>query len=57
MVGDTEYDIMMGKNAGTKTCGVTYGNGSRESLSEADWIIDDFGKLLEICLISSGSRS
>ena len=32
VVGDTEFDILMGRNAGTHTCGVTYGNGSRESL-------------------------
>lgn len=48
IVGDTSFDIQMGKNAGTRTCGVTYGNGSRESLSDADRIIDDFGKLLNI---------
>lgn len=48
VVGDTSFDILMGKNAGTRTCGVTYGNGSRESLSDADWVIDDFGKLLDI---------
>ena len=48
MVGDTVFDIDMGRNAGVKTCGVTYGNGSRESLSNADWLIDDFGKLLEL---------
>lgn len=48
VVGDTTFDISMGRNAGTKTCGVTYGNGSRESLAEADWLTDDFGKLLEI---------
>ena len=51
VVGDTSFDIMMGKNAGTRTCGVTYGNGTRESLSDADWIIDDFGKLLDIVSI------
>ena len=45
VVGDTVFDI---KNAGTRTCGVTYGNGSRESLSEADWLIDDFSKLIEL---------
>ena len=44
----SEFDIQMGRNAGTRTCGVTYGNGSMESLSDADWIIDDFGKLLDI---------
>ena len=48
MVGDTVFDIEMGRNAGVKTCGVTYGNGSRESLSNADWLIDDFEKLLEL---------
>ena len=48
VVGDTVFDIEMGINAGTKTCGVTYGNGSRESISAANWIIDDFGQLLDI---------
>lgn len=48
MIGDTVFDINMGINAGVKTCGVTYGNGSKESLSDADWVIDDFGSLLEL---------
>ena len=48
VVGDTVFDIKMGKNAGTRTCGVTYGNGSRESLADADLIIDDFCQLLEV---------
>lgn len=48
VVGDTTYDIQMGRNAGTWTCGVTYGNGSRESLADADWIIDDFAELLTL---------
>lgn len=48
MIGDTVFDINMGINAGVKTCGVTYGNGSRESLSDADWVIDNFGSLLEL---------
>jgi phosphoglycolate phosphatase len=47
VVGDTVFDIDMGRNAGVRTCGVTYGNGSRESLSSADFLIDDFGQLLE----------
>lgn len=46
VVGDTTFDIQMGKAAGTRTCGVTYGNGSIESLADADRIIDDFGELL-----------
>lgn len=46
VVGDTTFDIQMGKAAGTRTCGVTYGNGSIESLADADRIIDNFGELL-----------
>lgn len=47
VVGDTWYDIEMGKRAGVKTCGVTYGNGTREELIQAgaDYLVDDFGKL------------
>ena len=48
VVGDTYFDIDMGKNAGTRTCGVTYGNGSRESMSSADHLIDNFGQLLKL---------
>lgn len=48
VVGDTRYDIEMGRNAGTKTCGVTYGNGSREELCEADFVISRFSKLLDV---------
>lgn len=48
VVGDTVFDIHMGKNAGTRSCGVTYGNGSRESLADATWLIDDFGQLLNL---------
>ena len=50
MVGDTAMDMLAGKAAGTKTCGVTYGFGRREDLVEAgaDVIIDDFGQLLRV---------
>ena len=48
MVGDTVFDIQMGINAGTHTCGVTYGNGTAESMADATWLIDDFAKLLQI---------
>lgn len=42
VIGDTEFDILMGRNAGAHTCGVTYGNGSKESLVKAgaEWIVD-----------------
>ena len=48
VVGDTWYDIEMGRRAGVRTCGVTYGNGTREELMNAgaDFLIDDFGELL-----------
>ena len=47
VVGDTWYDIEMGRRAGVRTCGVTYGNGSREELinAGADFLMDDFGEL------------
>ena len=50
VVGDTWYDIDMGRLAGATTVGVTYGNGTREQLaqSHADHIIDDFAQLLDI---------
>ena len=48
MVGDTVFDIQMGINGGTYTCGVTYGNGTAESMADATWLIDDFGRLLQI---------
>ncbi len=48
VVGDMAVDILMGANAGTRTCGVTWGNGSREELLQAgaDFIIDKMEDLL-----------
>ena len=50
MVGDMKYDIEMGRQAGTRTCGVTYGNGSPQELKEAgaDYLLDDFKEILTI---------
>ena len=50
VVGDMAVDIQMGANAGTKTCGVTWGNGSREELAAAGatFIIDRIEDLIEI---------
>ena len=48
VVGDMPVDIRMGKSAGAKTCAVTYGNASREALSEADYIIDDFAEMIPL---------
>jgi HAD superfamily hydrolase (TIGR01509 family) len=42
VIGDMHFDILMGKGAGCHTCGVTYGNGTREELAEAgaEFIVD-----------------
>ena len=55
VIGDTWYDIEMGKRAGVRTCGVTYGNGTREELIKAgaDYLLDDFGALLFLPEINS----
>lgn len=52
VVGDMPVDILMGKGAGTRTCAVTYGNGSRAELSAAgaDMVIDDFSEMLTLDL-------
>ena len=52
VVGDTQYDILMGKRAGAAACGVTSGNGSLEELQAAgaDFLVDHFGCLRDIVL-------
>ena len=53
VVGDMPVDIQMGRGAGVRTCGVSFGNSGREDLmcAGADYIIDDFSELLEIVTI------
>lgn len=46
VVGDMTFDVDMAHNAGCKACAVTYGNGTREQLASAEFIIDDFAELL-----------
>ena len=48
VVGDTIYDLQMGAAAGCRTCGVTYGNQSRQQLLAAnpDHLVDSFPALL-----------
>ncbi len=50
VVGDMNVDILMGLKAGCKTCGVTYGNGTRQELEEAgaDYVISNIVELSEI---------
>jgi len=47
IVGDTELDILCGKNAGAITCGVTYGYRTEESLKEnnPDYLVNDFNEI------------
>lgn len=50
IVGDTEMDVLCGKNAGTITCGVTYGYRTEENLREnnPDYLVNDFGELKKL---------
>lgn len=50
MVGDASYDILMGRAAGCRTVGVTYGNQPAADLhaAGADYLIDDFSDLLRL---------
>ena len=59
MVGDASYDILMGRNAGCRTCGVTYGNQSAEDLraAGADFLIDDFRELANVLTLTAPGRS
>lgn len=47
MVGDSHIDIETGKHAGVVTCGVTYGLGNLDSLtnSNPDYLIDNLSQL------------
>lgn len=50
VVGDAPVDVLMGRNAGTRTCAVAYGNGGIDELkaSKPDYLVDKFTKILEI---------
>lgn len=50
VVGDASYDILMGRNAGCHTVGVTYGNQPAAVLRNAgaDCLVDDFAEILNI---------
>lgn len=53
MVGDTEHDILAGKNAGVKTVGVSFGwMGKDINKYNPDFIIDDIEELLKILKIT-----
>ncbi|UTR16386.1 HAD family hydrolase [Salipaludibacillus sp. LMS25] len=50
VIGDTIYDIQMGRNAGCATCAVTYGNNTFEELnnSSPNFIVNEFPELLNV---------
>lgn len=51
MVGDTDVDVLAGKNAGVVTIGVTYGfHGEKIRKSNPDFLIDDISEILKIVL-------
>jgi phosphoglycolate phosphatase-like HAD superfamily hydrolase len=46
MVGDSDIDILTGRNAGAWTCGVTYGFGAHTlQLAAPDLVLDDLREL------------
>lgn len=47
VVGDTTFDLLMGKGAGCRTCGVSYGNHDRATLASVspDFIVDSFPEI------------
>ncbi|TCO71526.1 HAD-IA family hydrolase [Rhodovulum euryhalinum] len=45
MIGDTEFDIEMGRAAGVRTLGVTWGYHAPDRLAAADAVIDSFASL------------
>ncbi|WP_410473986.1 HAD-IA family hydrolase [Guyparkeria sp. TX1] len=49
MVGDTDFDLLMARNAGTHAIGITHGAHPRERLAAArpDWLIDRLAQLHE----------
>ena len=59
VVGDANFDILMGKGAGCRTCACTWGNQDRSTLqlSEPDFMIDSAGELLPIVLDADETAS
>ncbi len=50
VVGDTVFDIEMGQRANTLTCGVTYGNNTKNELQSLNpnFMIDDMSEILNL---------
>ncbi|MNC51148.1 Pyrophosphatase PpaX [compost metagenome] len=56
MVGDSQYDILAAKHAGTRAAGVAWTAKGEEYLNGIgpDYMIRDMRELLEICGVKSG---
>ena len=52
-VGDSSVDIQTGRNAGARTCGVTWGFRPRASLEGADFLADPVKELEQVLLHSA----
>ncbi len=51
MIGDTDVDILAGKEAGTKTIGVTYGfHGEKVREANPDYVVDNISEVLPLIL-------
>lgn len=51
MIGDTDVDILAGRQAGTKTIGATYGfHGEKVRESNPDYVIGDISEVLPLIL-------
>lgn len=59
IVGDSEMDVQCGKNANSKTCCVTYGYRSKESLEKEkpDFMIDNIEELRYIVCPKQSSKT
>lgn len=59
IVGDTEMDIQCGQNANTKTCAITHGYRSEESIQKhlPDFIVKDLNELKELLINKSGPKT